>query len=72
LGRSESNQGFFANAFLYFLQCRNDVEQETAGIVIPFIQRNPGDMPLTASNPPAQQGGFAESGWSGDEGHFAV
>src|SRR5216683_2604751 len=51
------------------LASRHNVAPETDGIVIPTIERNPGDWwqertLLTISHPVTYQGGFAKAGWS--------
>ena len=55
------------------LQSRDEVSQKTSRVVIPFVQRQPGDrlVRTTGGNPLADQRGFAKAGGGGDEGQFA-
>ena len=54
------------------LQSRDEVSQKAGGVVIPFVQRQPGDRSLATGNPFADQRGFAKPGGGRDEGQFAV
>ena len=54
------------------LQSSDEVGQKACGVVIPFVQRQPGHRPVATGDPFADQRGFAEAGGGGDEGQFAV
>ncbi len=54
------------------LQSRDEVSQKAGGVVIPFVQRQPGDRSLATSDPFADQRGFAKAGGGRDEGQFTA
>ncbi len=54
------------------LQSRDQVSQKAGGVVIPFVQRQPGHRSLAAGKPFADQRSFAKASRSGDEGQFTV
>ena len=54
------------------LQRSDEVGQKAGGVVIPFVQRQPGDRSLATGDPFADQRGFAKAGGGRDEGQFAV
>ncbi len=53
------------------LQSSDEVSQKAGGVVIPFVQRQPGDRSLATGDPFADQRGFAKAGGGRDEGQFA-
>ena len=53
-------------------QSGDEVSQKACGVVIPFVQRQPGGRSLATSKPLADQRGFTEAGGGRDEGQFAV
>ena len=72
LRRLEHSQHPFSNLRRNCLQSRDEVSQKTCGVVIPFVQRQPGDRLPATGNPFADQRGFAKPGGGRDEGQFAV
>ena len=54
------------------LQSSDEVSQKAGGVVIPFVQRQPGDRSLATGDPFADQRGFAKAGGGRDEGQFAA
>ena len=61
-----------ANSRRNRLQRSDEVGQKACGVVIPFVQRQPGGRPRAAGDPCADQRGFAKAGGGRDEGQFAV
>jgi hypothetical protein len=58
------------------LQSSDEVSQKACGVVIPFVQRQPGSAnlrfeALATGDPFANQRGFTKSGGGRDEGQFA-
>ena len=72
LGGLERSQQPLANSRLDRLQRGDQVRDEPRRIVIPLIQRQPGDRPPATGDPFADQGGLAKAGGGGDEGQFAA
>ena len=58
------------NIRLNRLQSSDEVRQKAGGVVIPFVQRQPGDRSFATGDPFADQRGFAKAGGSRDEGQF--
>ena len=54
------------------LQCSDEIREKACGVVIPFIQRQPGDRSLKAGDPFADHCGFTKSGGGGDEGELVT
>src|SRR4051794_4691106 len=50
----------------------DEVAQKACGVVIPFVQRQPGHLPLGTSGPGADQCCLTETGGRRDEGQFAL
>jgi hypothetical protein len=50
----------------------DEVSQKARGVVIPFVQRQPGGRPTATGEPFTEERGFAEAGGGGDEGQLAV
>ena len=50
------------------LQRSDEVSQKACGVVIPFVQRQPGDRSLATGDPFADQRGFPKAGGGRDEG----
>jgi len=72
VGRVERGQNFLPNPFPQPLQGGYEVGQKTGGMVVPFVQRNPGDRQLALQAPFAEHGGLAETGRRRDEGQLAL
>ena len=68
----EHTQHPFSNIRRDRLQSSDEVNQKACGVVIPFVQRQPGDRSLATGDPFADQRGFTEAGGGRDEGQFAV
>ena len=68
----ERSQHSCANICRNRLQSSDEVSQKTGGVIIPFIQRQPGDRPPATGDPFADQRGFAKAGGSRDEGQFTA
>ena len=73
----ESPQRLCANLRHSRLQSSHEVSHKGRGIVIPFVQRQPGRANLwyallAGSSPFADHGGFPKSGRCRNEGQFAV
>ena len=64
--------GCFAKLRRNRLQSSNEISPKAGRIVVPLIQREPGDGTLAAVDPFAQQRGLAEACRGGDEGELAV
>ena len=60
----QHSQHPFANIRLNGLQSGDEVRQKACGVVVPFIQRQPGDRPgsLASGDPLADQRGLAKAG----------
>ena len=71
-GGTEHRQGSFASPWLCLLQRGSQVRPEARRVIVPFVQREPGDGPPAAGGPLAQQRGLAKAGRGGDEREFAV
>ncbi len=54
------------------LQSSNKISQKACEVVIPFIQRQPGDRLPATGDPFADQRGFTKTGGGGDEGQLAA
>ena len=54
------------------LQRSDEVRQKACGVVIPYVQRQPGCRSLATSHPCAEQRGFPKTGGGSDESQFAV
>ena len=59
------------------LQSSDEVSQKAYGVVIPFVQRQPGDADLgfealATCDPFTDQRGFTKAGGGRDEGQFAA
>jgi hypothetical protein len=50
----------------------DEVSQKARGVVVPFVQRQPGGRPTATGEPFTEERGFAEAGGGTDEGQFAV
>ncbi len=72
LGGLERSQQPLANSRLDRLQRFYQVRDEPRRIVIPLIQRQPGDRLPATCDPFADQRGFAKAGGGRDEGQFAA
>ena len=68
----EHSQHPFSNIRRNRLQRSDEVSQKACGIVIPFIQRQPGDRSFATGDPFADQRGFPKAGGGRDEGQFAA
>ena len=68
----EHTQHPFSNIRRNRLQSSDEVRQKAGGVVIPFVQRQPGDRSLATGNPFADQRGFAKAGGGRDEGQLAA
>ena len=68
----ERTQHAFSNVRGNRLKSGDEVSQKAGGVVISFVQRKPGCLSLATGYPFAEQRGFTEAGWGGDEGEFAV
>jgi len=66
-GGLEHTQYPFSNIRRNRLQSSDEVSQKSCGVVIPFIQRQPGDRSLATGDPFADQRGFAKAGGGGDK-----
>ncbi len=64
----EHSQHPFSNIRCNRLQRSDEVSQKACGVVIPFVQRQPGDRSVTTGDPFADQRGFAKAGRGRDEG----
>jgi hypothetical protein len=69
----EQTQHPFPNIRINRLQSRDEVSQKACGVVVSFIQRQPGDaslwfVSLATSNPLTEERGFAKAGRGRDEG----
>jgi hypothetical protein len=51
------------------LQSGDEISQKAGGIVIPFVQRQPGGQLFAAGEPFADQRGFAKAGRGRDESY---
>ena len=71
LGGLERSQQPLANSRLDRLQRFYQVRDEPRRIVIPLIQRQPGDRLFATCDPRADQGGFTKAGGGRDEGQPA-
>src|SRR6266508_3125737 len=54
------------------LQSSDEIRQKACGVVLSFIQRQPGNRSLASGDPFADQRGFAKAGRSRDEGQLAL
>jgi hypothetical protein len=54
------------------LQGGDEVSEKARGVVVPLVQRQPGDGSIGTGGPFAEKRGLAEAGWGGDEGQPAV
>ena len=54
------------------LQSCDEVSQKACGVVIPCVQRQPGDRLRAAGDPFADQRGFAKAGGGRDEGQLVT
>ena len=72
LGGLEHSQHPFSNIRRNRLQSSDEVSQKACGVVIPFVQRQPGGRSLATGDPFADQRGFAKAGGGRDEGQLAV
>ncbi len=68
----EHAQHAFSNIRRNRLQSSNEVSQKTCGVIIPFVQRQPGYRSPATSDPFADQRGFTKAGGGRDEGQFTV
>ena len=68
----ERAQHPFSNIRRNRLQSSDEVSQKAGGVVIPFVQRQPGDRSLATGDPFADQRGFAKAGGGRDEGQFTM
>ena len=68
----EHSQHPFSNIRCNRLQSRDEVSQKAGGVVIPFVQRQPGDRSLATGDPFADQRGFTKAGGGRDEGQLAA
>ncbi|HEV2655218.1 MAG TPA: hypothetical protein VGT82_09665 [Ktedonobacteraceae bacterium] len=68
----EHTQHPFSNGRRNRLQSGDEVRQKECRVALPFVQRQPGHLPVATSHPFADQCGFAEAGRGSDEGQFAV
>ena len=68
----QRGQCSFPNIAFNGLQGGDKVGQEAGQVVVPFVQREPGDGPLAASDSLAQQRRLAKAGRGRDERQFAV
>ena len=72
LGRLEYTQHPFPNIRVNRLQTSDQVSEKACGVVIPQVQRHPGDRPLATGDPFADKRGFAKARRGRDEGQFPV
>src|SRR5256886_10521233 len=75
LRRLERTQHAFSNSRRNRLQSSDEVRQKPCGVVIPFVQRQPGGTgprSLDSLDPCTDQRGFPKAGGGSDEGQFAV
>src|SRR2546423_13816201 len=75
LRRLERTQHAFSNSRRNRLQSSDEVRQKACGVVIPFVQRQPGGTgprSLDSLDPFTDQRGFPKAGGGSDEGQFAV
>ena len=71
LCRVENTQYPFSNLRRNRLQSRDEICQKACGVVIPFVQRQPGDRSLATGGPFADQAGFTKAGGGRDKGQLA-
>src|SRR6266851_3762757 len=72
LRRLEHTQHPFSNIRRNRLQSSDEVRQKACGVVISFVQRQPGHLPIATSHPCADQRSFPKAGGGSDEGQCAV
>src|SRR5438552_3031048 len=68
----EHTQHAFSNVRRNRLQSSDEVSEKAWWVVIPFVQRQPGDRSLATGEPFAEQRSFTKAGGCRDEGQFAV
>src|SRR3972149_1513065 len=68
----EHTQHPFSNIRRNRLQSSDEISQKACGVVIPFVQRQPGGRSLATGDPFADQRGFTKAGGGRGEGQFAV
>ena len=54
------------------VQSGDEISQKACGVVIPFVQRQPGGWSLASGDPFAKKRGFTKAGGGRDEGQSAV
>jgi hypothetical protein len=72
LGGSEYTQRPLSDIRSDRLQGSDEVRQKARGVVVPFVQRQPGGRSLATGDPFAEESGFTEAGGGGDEAQSAV
>src|SRR5579884_494967 len=72
LRRLEESQDPFSNRRRKRLKSRDEVRQKAGGVVLPFVQRQPGCRSSATGKPFANERGFPKAGRSRDKGQFAV
>src|SRR5256714_14572042 len=75
LRRLERTQHAFSNSRRNRLQSSDEVRQKACGVVLPFVQRQPGGTgprSLDSLDPFTDQRGFPKASGGSDEGQFAV
>ena len=65
----KDRQHSISNIRLDGLQSGDEVSQKTCRVVIPFVQRQPGDRSPATGYPFADKCGFTKSGRGRDKGH---
>src|SRR5579859_8250761 len=72
LGRLERSPYPFPKIGRNRLQSRDEVGQKAGGVVIPFVQGQPGNRSPKSEGPFTEQRGFAKASRGRDEDQFAV
>ena len=68
----EHTQHPFSNIHRNRLQSSDEVSQKACGVVILFVERQPGDWSLATGDPFADQRSFTKAGGCRDEGQLAM
>jgi hypothetical protein len=61
----------FSETSVNGLQRSDKICQKSCAVIVPLVQRYPGDRLVQIADPIAEQSCFAETSGSGDEGKFA-
>src|SRR5207248_6303359 len=72
LRRLERTQHAFSKSRRNRLQSSDEVGQKACGVVLPFVQGQPGGRSSASSKPFTDQRGFPKAGGGSDEGQVAV